>query len=134
MTKYKNEVIIIEDDLDIASLLKYNLEKIGVESLLAYDGEEGLRLIKENMPDLIILDLMLPKIDGYAVLAAIKENILLSDVPVIILSAKVTPGAILKGFHMGAIDYIPKPFNIGELVLRVSELLEKAGKVGDYGK
>ena len=122
--KNNNEVIIIEDDKDIAKLLEYNLERIGVESLLAYDGEEGLRLIKENMPDLIILDLMLPKIDGYAVLEAIKENILSSDIPVIIVSAKINPGAIVKGFRMGAIDYILKPFNVGELILRVSELLE----------
>jgi two-component system response regulator VicR len=123
--KNKNKAIVIEDDKDIANLLKYNLEKIGVESFLAYDGEEGLRLVKENMPDLIILDLMLPKIDGYAVLSAIKDNIFLSDVPVIILSAKVNPGAIVKGFRMGAVDYIPKPFNVGEFVLRVRELLER---------
>ena len=62
--KDKFEVMIIEDDKDIAGLLKYNLEKVGSEALLAYDGEEGLSLIKENMPDLIILDLMLPKVDG----------------------------------------------------------------------
>lgn len=130
----KREILIIEDDLDIASLLKYNLERIGVESLLAYDGEEGLRLLKENMPDLILLDLMLPKIDGYAVLAAIKENILFSDIPVIILSAKVSPGAIVKGFQLGAVDYILKPFNVGELVLRVSELLEKTNSARHYEK
>jgi DNA-binding response OmpR family regulator len=121
--EYKKTVIVIEDDKDIAGLLRYNLEKIGVDSLLAYDGEEALRLLKENLPDLILLDLMLPKIDGYELLGAIKENALLAGVPVVIVSAKVNPGAIVKGFRMGAADYFPKPFRVGELILKVKNLL-----------
>jgi DNA-binding response OmpR family regulator len=74
---------------------------------------------------------MLPKIDGYEILANIKENIVLSDVPVIILSAKTNPGAIVKGFRMGAIDYFPKPFQVGELVLRVKNLLADKNSVND---
>ena len=127
---YAKTIIIIEDDKDIANLLHYNIQRIGVKLLLAYDGEEGLRLIRENMADLIILDLMLPKRDGFDILSIIKEDAVYCDVPVLILSAKINPGAIIRGFRMGAVDYIPKPFNVGELLLKVKEVLKIKSSAG----
>jgi DNA-binding response OmpR family regulator len=120
----KKRIAIIEDDQDIVELIKYNLEKIALEVIEAYDGEEGLNLVKTKLPDLIILDLMLPKIDGYEVLRILKKEDILSNIPVVILSAKVFPAAIIKGFKMGVVDYIPKPFSIGELIGKIEELLD----------
>lgn len=125
----RRKIIVIEDDRDIVKLVKYNLEKAGMQVLEAYSGQEGLDLARNESADLIILDLMLPQIDGYEVLKNLREDINISDIPVIILSAKVSAGAVIKGFQMGASDYIPKPFSIDELVSKVSGLLEgKAAK------
>jgi DNA-binding response OmpR family regulator len=121
----RKKIIIIEDDRDIVKLVKYNLEKLGMEVFEAYNGQEGLDLARGKSADLIILDLMLPQIDGYEVLKNLKEDKNITDIPVIILSAKVSAGAVIKGFQMGASDYIPKPFSIDELASKVKGLLEE---------
>ena len=121
--KDRKKILIIEDDRDIVRLVKYNLEKLGMEVFEAFNGQEGLDLARDKSADLIILDLMLPQIDGYEVLEALKEDKNILDIPVIILSAKVSAGAIVKGFQMGASDYIPKPFSIDELTSKVKEFL-----------
>jgi DNA-binding response OmpR family regulator len=118
-----NKIIVVEDDRDINQVITYNLHKQGFLLKQAFDGEEGLSFAREDKPDLIILDIMLPKMDGYAFLEEIKKDGFLSDIPVIIVSAKTTPGAIIRGFNTGAADYIPKPFSIGELVLKVKNIL-----------
>ena len=104
-------------------MVKYNLEKMGMEVFEAYSGQEGIDLARNKSADLIILDLMLPQIDGYEVLRILKEDKNFFDIPVIILSAKVSAGAVIKGFQMGASDYIPKPFSIDELTSKVKEFL-----------
>jgi DNA-binding response OmpR family regulator len=117
------KILIIEDDKDLVELIKYNLEKMGFDSSAAYNGQEGLERTKSEKPDLIILDLMLPVIDGYEFLKIIKEDPAYATIPIIILSAKVSPGAVIKGFRLGAADYIPKPFNVGELISKVKDSL-----------
>ncbi len=119
------KILIIEDDKDIARLISYNLGKDGFEIVEAYDGESGLSLADAERPDLIILDLMLPEIDGYGVLNILKKNRSNKHIPVIIISAKVSPGAIIKGFQSGAIDYMPKPFSVGELTFKVRNILSE---------
>jgi DNA-binding response OmpR family regulator len=113
------KIIIIEDDKDINELIAYNLRRAGFLVEQAFDGEKGLSMVKKNSPALIILDIMLPKMDGYDFLGKIKKDDSISNIPVIIVSAKNSPGAIIRGFNLGAADYIPKPFNIGELILKV---------------
>ena len=125
----EKKIMIIENDKDLAELIKYNLEKMGLQVIEAENGEKGLDLARTHNPDLIILDLMLPKIDGFEVLKILKEDKSISEIPVMILSAKVSPSAIIKGFHSGALDYIPKPFSVGELVLKIKNILEKGREV-----
>jgi len=124
----KNEggkrILIIEDDLHIAEGLKLNLFFKGYDAKIAPDGPSGLREWKEWKPKLIILDIMLPGIDGLSVL----RNIRLEDerVPILILTAKSEPEYRLKGLSYGVDDYLSKPFNLDEFLLRVERLLMRA--------
>lgn len=119
----KKHILIIEDEKHIAEGLKLNLSFCGYDVSVAQDGVSGLQKWKENRPDLIILDIMLPGIDGLSVL----RNIRLEDVriPILILSAKGTPDDKIKGLSYGVDDYLSKPFNLEELLLRVDRLLAR---------
>jgi len=124
MEKRKNKhILVIEDEKHIAEGLKLNLSFCGYDVSLAQDGVSGLQKWKENRPDLIILDIMLPGIDGISVL----RNIRLEDerVPILILSAKGTPDDKIKGLSYGVDDYLSKPFNLEEFLLRVERLLTR---------
>ena len=110
------KILIIEDDLSIAELQKDYLELNGFEVTICKDGIEGLKTLNENKFDLLILDLMLPKMDGYSVLRSIEEE---KDIPVLLVSAKKEEIDKIKGLTLGADDYITKPFNPSELVARV---------------
>ncbi len=129
----KNRILVIEDERHIAEGLKLNLELAGYDVALADDGVEGLELYRDFRPDLIVLDIMLPRIDGLSVL----KNIRLTDqmAPVLILSAKGTPEDKITGFSYGTDDYLSKPFNLQEFLMRVDRLLTRAGhaKGGDAG-
>lgn len=109
-------VLIIEDDLSIAELQKDYLELNDFEVTICKDGVEGLKTLNEGKFDLLILDLMLPKIDGYSILKSIEAE---KDIPVLLVSAKKEEIDKIKGLTLGADDYITKPFNPGELVARV---------------
>jgi DNA-binding response OmpR family regulator len=124
MMNISKKVLIVEDDQDISLLVKHNLQKIGLEVFEADDGAKGLSLVKSLNPDLVILDLMLPSIDGFEFLRQLKRDEESVNIPVIIMSAKTGPGAIIKAFHLGIADYLPKPFNIGELISRVSKIIK----------
>ncbi|WP_291578459.1 response regulator transcription factor [Clostridium sp. UBA6640] len=115
------EILIVEDDLSIAELQKDYLEISGFEVDICTDGVKGLNAIKENSYDLIILDVMLPKIDGFDILRTIQEN---KDIPVLMVSAKKEEIDKIKGLTLGADDYITKPFSPGELVARVKSHLQ----------
>lgn len=111
------QILIIEDDQNIAELQKDYLEMSGYGVTCAFDGEDGLAKAQQGGYDLIILDLMLPKKDGYEILRAISET---KEVPVLIVSAKDEEMSKIRGFNLGADDYITKPFSMGELVARVN--------------
>jgi DNA-binding response OmpR family regulator len=121
----KKIILVIEDDAHIAEGLKLNLTLQGYEVVNAADGPSGLQMWKEIRPDLIVLDIMLPGIDGLSILQSIR----LEDdrLPVLILSAKAASGDKIKGLACGVDDYLAKPFNLEEFLLRVDRLLKRAG-------
>jgi two-component system, OmpR family, alkaline phosphatase synthesis response regulator PhoP len=117
-------ILVIEDNRNLATGLRNNLEIEGYDVSLAADGQSGLSLATTTSPDLIILDLMLPVIDGYRVLASMREQEV--DTPVLILSARGEEADKVRGFRLGADDYVAKPFGLLELLARVDALLRRA--------
>lgn len=115
-------ILIIEDDPQIGDVVRLLLEQDGFEVVLALDGPEGLRRLYETQPDLVILDLMLPQMDGWEVCRRIRE---LSTVPVIIMTSRRSDEEKIKGLRIGADDYIVKPFNPQELGARVHAVLRR---------
>jgi DNA-binding response OmpR family regulator len=116
-------VLIADDDPDILTLVGFRLERAGYEVLPARDGEEALVLALERQPDLAILDVMMPKLDGYEVTQRLRNDPSTSGMPVILLTARVQEADITRGFEAGADDYIKKPFSPQELRARVQAIL-----------
>lgn len=119
----KEHILIVEDELGIATMEKNYLEKSGFQTTIAHDGNEAVNLFYKNNFDLILLDLMIPKLSGEQVLTLIREE---SDIPVILVTAKVNENDVLQGFRSGADDYIKKPFSGNELVERVKAVLRRS--------
>ena len=117
-------VLVIEDNADLAFGLRNNLEIEGYHVAVAEDGERGLQLVRDTNPNLIILDLMLPKVDGYRVLRALRRDG--SLIPVLILTARNEEADKVLGLRLGADDYVTKPFGVLELLARVEALLRRA--------
>jgi DNA-binding response OmpR family regulator len=115
------KILIVEDDLSIAQLQKDYLELSGFEVTLCSDGVQGLNTLKEKEFNLVILDIMLPKLDGFSILKSIQED---KDIPVLLVSAKKEEIDKIKGLSLGADDYITKPFSPGELVARVKSHIQ----------
>jgi len=113
-------ILVIDDSKLIAHVAKNILSKQGHEVLLAEDGETGLDIAKDNEPDLILLDLILPGIDGYGVCQRIKNDSNIADIPVIMLTSKAEHADKVRGLELGASDYVTKPFDEGELLARVN--------------
>ena len=118
-------ILVVEDERNLALGLRANLEVDGYEVTVADNGEDALAVAGRQPPDLIILDLMLPGIDGYEVLATLRKRGL--DAPVLILSARAEEIDKVRGFRAGADDYVTKPFGVMELLLRVNALLRRSG-------
>ncbi|MBU4457285.1 MAG: response regulator transcription factor [Candidatus Omnitrophica bacterium] len=129
----KERILIVEDDKNISKLVKYNLEKAGFECTLTITGEKALEILDKEVIDLIILDIMLPKMDGFETCKQIKQDKRLSHIPIIMLTAKGEEVDRLVGFELGADDYVVKPFSPRELLLRVKAIL-KRGKPKDVTK
>ncbi|MDQ0508004.1 Transcriptional regulatory protein YycF [Aedoeadaptatus ivorii] len=110
------KILITEDETPIAEIISYNLQNEGYETEIAKDGVECLEKFEETVPDLVILDVMMPRMDGFETLKEIRKK---SRVPVIMLTAKDAEGDRIRGLELGADDYVVKPFSIGELVARV---------------
>lgn len=121
------KLLIVEDEEAILELIKMNLSMVGYETLEAMDGEKALNIIKNENIDLIILDIMLPKIDGYELLPYILKR----NIPVILLTAKDNIVDKVKGLNLGADDYLTKPFDGMELIARIKALLRRSGKGAD---
>ena len=118
----KERVLIIEDDQPLAKVIGVDLEREGYEVLVAGNGTDGLKGAYENHPGLVILDIMMPRLDGWEVCRRLKE---MAATPVLMLTARVTEADVLKGFEAGADDYLRKPFSLAELNARVKALLKR---------
>jgi two-component system alkaline phosphatase synthesis response regulator PhoP len=116
------KVLVVDDDTKTVELVKLYLNRDGYRVLTAYDGNEALRLARENHPDLIVLDLMLPGISGLEVCRILRQE---SDVPIIMLTALTTDDDRLAGLDLGADDYVTKPFSPRELAARVRAVLRR---------
>lgn len=116
------KIAVIEDEKAISDIIKYNLEKEGYKVFVAYDGEEGLELITRENPDLIMLDIMMPKLDGFEVCKAVRQS---KNTPIIMLTARAEEIDKVLGLELGADDYITKPFGMRELIARVKANLRR---------
>ena len=130
MTESKPSILLVEDEENLHEALKLNLELEGYEVSSAFDGNKALQLVQEEYFDLIILDLMLPEIDGISVLETIRVQHI--EVPILILSARNNSADKVLGLKKGADDYLTKPFNLEELLLRIQKLIDKNKKL--HGK
>ncbi|CAO6132153.1 OmpR Response regulators consisting of a CheY-like receiver domain and a winged-helix DNA-binding domain [Candidatus Pelagibacterales bacterium] len=119
-------ILLVEDEKSIVTLIKYNLEKEGFKVFCSETGEDALKIIKEKIPDLVILDWMLPDTSGIDVCRQIKVDKKLKNIPVLILTAKGEPDDKIKGLEVGADDYVTKPFNNKELLLRIKSLIKRS--------
>ncbi len=124
-----SRILVIDDDQAIAELIKVNLELLGHQVTTANDGIKGLALAQQNRPDLIVLDVMMPDLDGFTVCQRIRQNPGTNTIPILMLTALGMTRDKVKGFDSGADDYLTKPFEIPELQVRVRALLRRAGSV-----
>lgn len=122
----EKKILIVDDEDHIRELLKFNLEKNGYAVYMANDGLNGLKLAREKQVDLILLDLMLPGMDGFEVCKEIRRDNIISNVPIIMLTAKSEEIDKILGLELGADDYITKPFSIRELSARIKALLRRS--------
>lgn len=124
--KMKDKILIVDDEKDIVKMLDYNLKKEGFRTISCYDGEDALDMANREHPDLVILDLMLPGIDGLEVCRQLKKENKTEFIPIIMLTAKGQESDKVVGLEMGADDYITKPFSPRELIARVKAVLRRA--------
>ncbi|WP_225769571.1 phosphate regulon transcriptional regulator PhoB [Inquilinus sp. Marseille-Q2685] len=120
-------VLVVDDEVDLVTLLTYNLEREGYRVLAAYDGEEALLLASEQRPDLVLLDWMLPHVSGLDVCRQLRRGSRkIHDIPVIMLTARGEEGDRIRGLNSGADDYVAKPFSTPELMARIKAVLRRA--------
>ena len=125
--KIKKKILVVEDDEDIRNLVLFNLEMTGEYEVLSTDnGEEALELAQKHIPSLVILDVMLPGIDGFEVCRVLKSNSTTRKIPVVMLTARSDDNDVVKGFELGVEDYLRKPFSSMKILLaRVSNILQR---------
>ena len=121
----KEKILVVDDEKDIVELLQYNLEKEGYKISAVFSGEKCLENVKTELPDLMLLDLMLPEIDGLDICKFLKNNPQTSHIPIIMLTAKGEETDIVLGLELGADDCITKPFNLRELLARIKTVLRR---------
>ena len=120
----KKRILVVDDEVDLVNLVKMRLEANGYEAVGAYDGQEGLDKAKKEKPDLVILDLMLPKMDGYKVCRMLKFDEKYKNIPIIMFTARAQESDKKMGEEVGADAYITKPFEPEVLLTKIKELLE----------
>ena len=125
------KILIVEDEFDILKLIEFNLKKEGFDVIAVSDGESAIKEVRSNKPDLILLDLMLPGIQGLDVCRIIKSNQETKETPIIMVTAMGQEEDIVKGLETGADDYITKPFSIKVLIDRVNAFLKRSIEVGE---
>jgi two-component system, OmpR family, phosphate regulon response regulator PhoB len=119
------KIVIVEDERDLAELLAFNLEKEGFQTVIALDGKSGLERVVSERPDLVILDLMLPEMNGIEVCKMLKQQQTTATIPILMLTAKGEEIDRVVGFEVGADDYLVKPFSARELLLRIKAILRR---------
>jgi len=120
----KARILVVDDEPQMAGIIAFALETEGFEVVTAHDGQQALDKVTLHQPDLIVLDVMLPKVDGFEVCRRVRES---TTIPVILLTAKKDDEDIIQGLELGADDYVTKPFKPRELVLRVRAVLRRSG-------
>ena len=120
------KILIVDDEKNIVDIIAFNLHKDGYDAICAYDGEKGLELATSDNPDLILLDVMMPKMDGFEVCRRIREK---SQTPIIMLTARATELDTVLGLELGADDYVQKPFKVRELMARIKANLRRLDKL-----
>jgi two-component system phosphate regulon response regulator PhoB len=130
----KGTILVIEDDKYISELIEFNLKEKGYDVIAAQDANEGLMFIKNTNIDLIILDLMLPGLQGEEFLSIIKNRQHLRDIPVIIITAKSKEDLLIKLIEAGADDFLIKPFSIKVLIAKITAVLRRSGKMNNLSK
>jgi DNA-binding response OmpR family regulator len=121
-------VLVADDEEDIRSLVAFRLKRAGYEVITAADGEEALLLATTRLPDLVVLDMMMPKATGLEVTRSMREHEATKDIPIILLTARAQEGDVTRGFEAGADDYVKKPFSPQDLQARVQALLERSAR------
>jgi len=121
------QVLIVDDERDLVRLLEFNLQQAGFETAAAYAGVEALEKVRQRVPDLVVLDLMLPDIPGNEVCRQLKASPRTRHVPVLMLTARTDEVDRVVGFEVGADDFVTKPFSVRELVLRIRAILRRGG-------
>ena len=121
-------IIVVEDEADIQDIVAYNLKREGYDVLTAGRGDQGLSLIQSKNPDLVILDIMLPGIDGLTICQQLRAEAKTKALPIIILSAKEEESDVVIGLGLGADDYMPKPFEPRELLARINSILRRVNE------
>lgn len=126
-----NKILVVDDDIAINELIKVNLELKGYQVFQANDGTTGFAKAKQELPDLIVLDVMMPEVDGYTVAQRIRQNESTKEIPILMLTALSQLNDKVKGFDIGVDDYLVKPFEMEELQVRVRALLKRTRKISD---
>ena len=130
----KGTILVIDDEKDLIELVRYNLEKEGFDAIAASDGQAGLEIARGHKPDLIVLDLMMPGMDGLEVCRRLRGDERTRRIPVIMLTAKATEADRVVGLELGADDYVTKPFSPRELVARVKAILRRTASHAEPGQ
>ena len=125
MTLTKKKILVVDDEKALVSLVTLHMQMAGYEVFFANDGWSAIDICKRDKPDLVILDLMLPKLNGWEVCRRIKEDDSIKDIAVLMLSARSEVDDKVRGFNVGADDYVTKPFSPKELVARVKRILDR---------
>src|SRR5580704_12220128 len=125
------KVLVVDDEPDALELIKFNLKGAGYDVATAADGEEALKKARQLLPDLIVLDLMLPEVDGLEVCKILRRDPRVSSIPIIMLTAKAAEIDRVLGLELGADDYVTEPFSPRELMLRVKRLLRAGAPAGE---
>lgn len=124
-----NKVLVIDDDIAINELVKINLELSGYKVIEALDGIKGFALAKQELPNVIVLDVMMPEVDGYTVAQRIRQNPSTKNIPILMLTALSQLDDKIKGFDIGIDDYLVKPFEMDELKVRIRALLKRSNQI-----
>lgn len=123
------KILVVDDDIAINELIKVNLELNGYQVISALDGNKGYALAKQELPSLVVLDVMMPEVDGYTVAKRIRENQTTKDIPIIMLTALNMLQNKVQGFNIGVDDYLVKPFEMEELLVRIKALLKRSNNI-----